>query len=118
MLILSLLGVFVLLLGCLKKPMADFEITNATSSKIDSLTIGPEGNSTGLYFNIKPSEKIVYQLFLATTPLDNEDEYVISYKMNGETINLPFLYPTNDPLINKLTRITIAKDSIKVDLDF
>jgi hypothetical protein len=108
---------FLALISCNNRVIADFEITNNTGIKIDSLKIEPMVIIDGKYISLNPNEKTEYEADM-TGIAKIDGSYRLSYKKNGELIVKDFGYYTNGYPTEKLTRIVIEKDTIKFDVEF
>ncbi|ALM08699.1 hypothetical protein SB49_13425 [Sediminicola sp. YIK13] len=105
------------LISCNKKVTADFEITNNTGSTIDSLKIGAKKSQDAHFISLKPEEKVIYKADMGKH-IKTDTSYIISYKLNDETIKLPFSYLINGDPIDKLIYIDIQKDTLSMDIEF
>ena len=116
----KLIGIFLMLLcltSCSNRVTADFEITNSTGIKIDSLKIEPMVVSEGKFISLEPNEKAEYKADM-TGIAKIDGSYRLSYKQNGETIIKNFGYYSNGYPSDYLTRIEIKKDTLKFDAEF
>lgn len=116
----KLIGIIVLfftLTSCSNRVTADFEITNKTGLKIDSLNIEPMVVSEGKYISLNTNEKVEYKADM-TGITKTDGSYRLSYKQNGETIIKGFGYYSNGYPSEKITRIEIEKDTLKFDYEF
>jgi PBP1b-binding outer membrane lipoprotein LpoB len=110
--------IFILILNsCDNRVIADFEVTNTTEFKIDSLKIEPMVISDGQYISLKPIETVKYKADM-TGIAKADGSYRLSYKQNGELIITDFGYYTNGYPTEKLTRIKIEVDTVKFDAEF
>lgn len=116
----KLIGIVIIFLTftcCNNRVIADFEITNNTGLKIDSLKIEPMVVSEGKYISLKPNEKLEYKADM-TGIAKIDGSYRLSYKQDGELIIKGFGYYTNGYPTEKLTRIEIEKDTLLLDFEF
>ena len=116
----KLFGIFILFLAlnsCDNKVIADFEVTNNTELKIDSLKIEPMVIIDGKYVTINPNEKKEYKADM-TGIAKIDGSYRLTYKANGKSFVKDFGYYTNGYPTEKLTRIVIEKDTVKFDMEF
>ena len=105
------------MISCNSQVVADFEITNDTGLRIDSLKIEPMVISDGIYISIDSNEKVKYKSDMTGIP-NTDGSYRISYRQNGLTKTKDFGYYTNGYPTEKLTRIKIEKDTLKFDFEF
>jgi hypothetical protein len=115
--LIGILIFIVTLTSCENRVIADFEITNKTGLKIDSLKIEPMVISDGKYISLNSNEKIEYKADM-TGIAKIDGSYRLSYKQNGQLIVKDFGYYTNGYPTEKLTRIEIEKDTLKFDMEF
>ena len=88
----GLIILFITLTSCNNRIIANFEITNKTGLKIDSLYIEPMVVSKGKYISIKPDEKAEYKADMTGIP-KNDGSYKLSYQQNFYSYNSNlFLY--------------------------
>ena len=113
----GLIILFITLTSCNNRIIANFEITNKTGLKIDSLYIEPMVVSKGKYISIKPDEKAEYKADMTGIP-KNDGSYKLSYQQNGETIIKNFGYYSNGYPSEKINRIEIQKDTLTFDMEF
>lgn len=113
----GLIILFITLTSCNNRIIANFEITNKTGLKIDSLYIEPMVVSKGKYISIKPDEKAEYKADMTGIP-KNDGSYKLSYQQNGETIIKNFGYYSNGYPSEKITKIEIQKDTLIFDMEF
>ncbi len=116
----NLIGMILILLtltSCNNRVIADFEITNSTGIKIDSLKIEPMVVSEGKFISLKPNEKVEYKADM-TGIAKVDGSYRLSYQQNGETIIKDFGYYSNGYPSDYLTRIEIEKDTLRFEAKF
>ena len=109
-----LVGVYLSLVSCSNSVTADFEITNRTEMRIDSLKIEPMVISDGKYISLDSNEKVEYKADM-TDIAKHDGSYRISYQINGENNIKDFGYYTNGYPLEKITKIEIQKDTIIID---
>jgi hypothetical protein len=115
--LIGIILVFLTLTACNNRVIADFEITNSTGIKIDSLKIEPMVISEGKFISLKPNEKVEYKADM-TGIAKVDGSYRLSYQQNGETIVKNFGYYSNGYPSDYLTRIKIEKDTLKFEAEF
>ena len=103
-----------ILTSCNKEVMANFEITNSTAIKIDSLKIEPNLISKGEFISIKPNEKIKYKVDMSGIA-KVDGSYTLSYWQDGKNFIKNFGYYTNGYPLEKKTKIKIEKDTVKFE---
>ena len=116
----NLIGIFLILFSlysCNNRVIADFEITNKTGVKIDSLKIEPMVVSKGKFISLEPNEKAEYKADM-TGIAKIDGSYQLSYQQNGETFIKNFGYYSNGYPSDYLTRIEIEKDTLKFEAEF
>ncbi|MET6989295.1 hypothetical protein [Sediminicola arcticus] len=113
----GIIASLVTFISCEPKVIADFEITNNSGSRIDSLKIGGKKAYNTSFISIRPNEKAHYKADM-TSAIQTDSSYIISYKQNNETILLPFQYFINRYPNNKLILIDIQKDTLSMDIEF
>ena len=102
------------LTSCGNEGMANFEITNSTAIKIDSLKIEPNLISKGKIISVKPNEKTKYKVDM-TEIAKVDGSYTLSYWQDGKNFIKNFGYYTNGyPMENKTT-IKIEIDTVKFE---
>lgn len=106
-----------ILTSCNNKVVANFEITNRTAIKIDSLKIEATQISKGKSISIKPNEKTKYEVDMSGIA-KVDGSYTLSYWQNEKKVIKYFGYYTNGYPLEKKTQITIEKDSVKFDPQF
>ena len=91
-----LIGIFIFIVtltSCNNRVIANFEVTNKTGLKIDSLKIEPMPMviSDRKYISLKSNEKVEYKTDM-TGIAKIDGSYRLSYKQNGQLIVKPFGY--------------------------
>tara|TARA_R110000850_G_scaffold11842_1_gene40436 strand:- start:306 stop:674 length:369 start_codon:yes stop_codon:yes gene_type:complete len=112
-----LVGVYFSLVSCSNSVTADFEITNGTGMRIDSLKIEPMVISNGNYISLDSNEKAKYIADMTDIP-KHDGSYGISYQINEENKIKDFGYYTNGYPLEKITKIEIQGETILIDQIF
>ena len=106
-----------MLSSCMDGNKAKFEISNATPFLIDSLCVESTnpvtrqaGYKTRQLLSLHPQQNKVYLLDLGKET--NDGSYLLSFITNGERKSQAFGYYTNGYVVEKVTKIQIASDSI------
>lgn len=116
----NLFGIFTViscLVSCENRVIANFEISNKTNLKIDSLKVEPILVSNGQYISLNPNGTAEYKADMAGIE-KIDGSYKLSYQLDGEWNVKDFGYYTNGYSTEKLTRIEIEKDTIMFDAEF
>ena len=76
--IIGILAALLTLCSCDNRVVADFEITNNTELRIDSLKIEPNIREQRKYISLEPSEMVIYKADM-TTIAKTDGAYIISF---------------------------------------
>jgi hypothetical protein len=105
-----------MLTSCRKNATARFEITNNTTSIIDSLIILPNKNS-GQFISVDPNTTVNYSCDMnGGTKVDGE--YQLTYKIDSKIKINHFGYYTNGDPTEKLIKVNIEADTVKLESVF
>jgi hypothetical protein len=96
--------------SCERSQYSNFEITNSTQEKIDSLKIST-GTKTIIYISLNPNETKEYKCDLSQMAKVDGD-YELSYKINSVKRIKRFGYFTNGSPTGKLVKINIQNDTV------
>jgi len=116
----KLIGILIIvltLISCEFKTIANFKITNNCSTEIDSLVIYPNENADEKYISLKPRETVEYKVDMTNIGRVDGD-YLISYKINNQSISQEFGYYSNGYPLEELIIIEIEEDSIIFDFGY
>ncbi|EDP71766.1 hypothetical protein FBALC1_04742 [Flavobacteriales bacterium ALC-1] len=109
--------IFLTLLSCDNKVIADFEITNNTGFKIDSLKVEPMVILNGDYISLNKNETKLYKADM-TGIVKTDGSYRLTYHQKGKTKIEDFGYYTNGYPTEKLTMIVVEVDTLKFNAEF
>lgn len=96
--------------SCSDWKTAKFEVTNATPFEIDSLYFQPSTADSRKYISLKPQQTQTYYLDMDKQTTDGA--YSIFFKSTGKYRSQVFGYYTNGNVMEKVTKIQIANDTI------
>jgi hypothetical protein len=99
--------------SCSDWKTAKFEVTNTTPFVIDSLYFQPSTAVNRKYISLKPQQTQTYYLDLDKQTTDGA--YGIFFKSAGRHRSKVFGYHTNGNVMEEVTKIQIAKDTILFD---
>lgn len=105
------------LVSCDNRIIANFEISNETKFKIDSLKIEPTVSLNERFIAINPDATVKYEVDM-TEILKTDGSYRLTYIQNGKTLIKNFGYYTNGYPIEDLIKIKVLNDTILFNSKF
>jgi hypothetical protein len=106
----SVIALCISFMSCEDWSHGKFEITNSTSSVIESISIQPDRKSAR-FISLKPNETKQYVTDMSG-PAGVDGAYSICYKLNATSHIKQFGYYSNGASLEKLIKITIKNDTL------